>query len=159
VASGRALTTMDDTMQRRVCSFGFRVFLAILALACAAPALAEFPTTITISDTRGNVDELLRTGQQLEQQRRWGEALAHYEEAIHRYPNDALLQQRFDSARVHYDLERRYTDRSFCELVLRLSTERAPWASRPSLIGTFPDAIQRLSTPSDARCALWSIRG
>lgn len=112
-------------MRRRVCSLGFRVCLAVLALVYAAPALAELPTTITISDSRGNVGELLRSGQQLEQQRRWGEALAHYEDAIRQYPNELVLQQRFDTARLHYDLERRYTDRSFCELVLRLSTERS----------------------------------
>ncbi len=80
---------------------------------------------ISISDPRGGVGDLLRGGQQLEQQRRWGEALAHYEEAIRQYPGDAALHQRFSVARLHYDLERRYADRSFCQSVLRLSTERA----------------------------------
>ena len=35
------------------------------------------------------------------------------------------LQQRFDAARLHYDLQRRYADRSFRESVSRLSIERA----------------------------------
>ena len=113
-------------MQRRVHSLGFRACLAALALLCAAPAAAQLPKyIINISDPRGDVAELLRGGQQLEQQRRWGEALTHYEDAIRQYPHDAVLQQRFDAARLHYDLERRYTDRSFCASVLRLSTERA----------------------------------
>jgi carboxyl-terminal processing protease len=115
---------MDDTMRRRVSFFGIRACLAALALLLAAPAAAQL-TTIKISDPRGDVAKLLRNGQQLEQQRRWGEALAHYEDAVRQYPDDALLQQRFDASRLHYDLERRYSDRSFCESVLRLSTERA----------------------------------
>ena len=118
--------TTDDIMRRRVHSLGFRVCLAALALLLAAPAAAQLPKyTINISDPRGNIANLLRDGQQLEQQRRWGEALAHYEDAIRQYPDDAAIQQRFDATRLHYDLQRRYTDRSFCESVLRLSTERA----------------------------------
>ncbi len=100
--------------------------LAALALLLAVPAAAQQQgTVISISDPRGGAADLLRGGQQLEQQRRWGEALAHYEEAIRQYPDDAALHQRFDVARLHYDLERRYADRSFCESVLRLSAERA----------------------------------
>jgi carboxyl-terminal processing protease len=116
---------MDDIMQR-VRIFGIHAWLAALALLYVAPAAAQLPKyTITISDSRGDAAKLLRDGQQLEQQRRWGEALAHYEDAIRQYPNDSTLQQRFDAARVHYDLQRRYADRSFCQSVLQLSTERA----------------------------------
>jgi carboxyl-terminal processing protease len=105
--------------------FGYRACLAVLALLLAVPAAAQQGTVISISDPRGAAADLLRGGQQLEQQRRWGEALAHYEEAIRQYPDDDALHQRFDIARLHYDLERRYADRSFCESVLRLSAERA----------------------------------
>ena len=113
-------------MRRRVYSIGLHVCLAALTLLLASPVAAQLlPTTITISDTHGDMAALLRSGQQLEQQRRWGEALAHYEDAIRQYPNDTVLQQRFDTARLHYDLQRRYADRSFCESILRLSTERA----------------------------------
>ena len=100
--------------------------------ACAAPATAQLPTTITISDPRGDMADLLRGGQQLEQQRRWGEALAHYEDAIRQYPNDTALQQRFDAARPHYDLERRYADRSFCESVSAAVDRAGAGTLRPS---------------------------
>lgn len=112
-------------MRLRVFPVGIRACLVTLALLLAIPAVAQLPTTITISDTRGEVTELLHRGRQLEQQRRWGEALAHYEDAARQYPNETELRQRFDSARLHYDLERRYADRSFCEMVGRLSPERA----------------------------------
>jgi carboxyl-terminal processing protease len=112
-------------MSRRVHSNGIRLLLTAFALLTAAVAVAQLPTTITISDPSGEVSELLRRGQKLEIERRWGEALGHYEDAVRRYPQNASLKQRFDSARLHYDLERRWADRSFRETVLRLSSDRA----------------------------------
>jgi len=112
-------------MRRRVHSQVFLALAAIAAFLSAGPAPAQLPTTVRISDPRGEVADLLRNGQRLEQQRRWGEALAHYEEAVRQHPDEALLQQRFHTARLHYDLERRYADRSFRDSALRLSTERA----------------------------------
>jgi carboxyl-terminal processing protease len=112
-------------MRQRVFLVGFRACLATVALLVATAAIAQLPTTITISDPSGEVSELLRRGEQFEQQRRWGEALTHYEESVRQYPKQSVLQQRFDNARLHYDLERRYGDRSFCDLVTRLSPERA----------------------------------
>ncbi len=101
-------------------SVRLRAAFIVLAVLLAGPALAQLPTTITISDPQGELANVLRRGQQLESQRRWGEALAHYEDAVRQHPKDLSLQQRFDSARLHYDLDRRYADRSFCESVRRL---------------------------------------
>ncbi|MGD0899542.1 MAG: S41 family peptidase [Thermoguttaceae bacterium] len=106
--------------------------LAATALFCAAlglralPAAAAQPaTTLAISNRTLQVDGLLRHGQELEVQRRWGEALAHYEEALRAFPEETTLERRFELARVHYDLGRRYADRSFCEKVSRLPTQQA----------------------------------
>ncbi|MCE5267162.1 MAG: S41 family peptidase, partial [Planctomycetaceae bacterium] len=118
-------STMDDNMRRRVCSVGFRACLAVTLLLMATSATAQLPTTITVSDPRGEVAEILQRGEQLEHQRRWGEALGHYEDAVRQHPQEGQLQQRFDSARLHYDIERRYADRSFRESVLRLPADQA----------------------------------
>jgi carboxyl-terminal processing protease len=123
-------------MQRRVFSLGARAFLSLLAIFSAfsaLPVLAQSRTEIRITESNNdiaaisadNIATLLRQGQQLEQQRRWGEALAHYESAIRQHPEEGSFQQRFDTARLHYDLERRYGDRSFCDSVVRLSVQRA----------------------------------
>ncbi len=112
-------------MRRRVYPIGFRACLAALALLLAIPAVAQLPTTITISDPRGEIADVLRRGEHLELQRRWGEALAHYEDAVRQHPQETLLQQRFAAARLHYDLQRRYADRSFRESVSHLATDRA----------------------------------
>jgi hypothetical protein len=128
---------------RRVLLLGTAALLSFLAL-WVAPAAAQLPTTITISDSRGEVAELLRRGHQLELERRWGDALSHYEEGLRRHPNDASLQQRFDFARLHYDVQRRYNDRSFAEAVSRSQhfchdrqsqplQRLTPWNSRPAV--------------------------
>ena len=115
---------MDNNMRQWVYTVGFRACLAALSLWFALPAAAQLSTTITISDTRGEITDILRRGQQLEVERRWGEALAHYEDAVRQHPKEATLQQRFDLARLHYDLERRYADRSFCESVEQMSPSK-----------------------------------
>ena len=114
-------------MRYRVFTFGLRALIASLALlvGAAAYAQAQLPTTVSISDPRGEIGELLTRGHQLEIERRWGEALAHYEDALRQHPNEAELHRRFDTSRLHFDLERRYADRSFCESVARMSTEKA----------------------------------
>ena len=53
---------------------------------------------------RLQIEDLLRQGRQLELQRRWGEALTHYEDALRLYPAEGSLERRFESARLHYDL-------------------------------------------------------
>ncbi|MEN6556901.1 MAG: hypothetical protein ABFC54_01850, partial [Thermoguttaceae bacterium] len=90
-----------------------------------ASAVAQSPTTITFRDSRSEIVELLQNGRELEQQRRWVDAFAHYEQAVRRYPDDGALQQRFNNVRLHYDLERRYADRSFLTTALPLSAEQA----------------------------------
>lgn len=111
-------------------SFGLRfrclcVYTITLILVWIASAVAQSPTTITFRDSRSEIVELLQNGRELEQQRRWVDAFAHYEQAVRRYPDDGALQQRFNNVRLHYDLERRYADRSFLTTALPLSAEQA----------------------------------
>ena len=117
--------TTDAIMRHRVCFLWLLLCAAALLPSVVSTAAAQLPTTLTISDPRGDVADMLRGGQRLELQRRWGEALSLYEDGIRKYPDNASLRERFDTSRLHYDLERRYADRSFSESVLRLSTERS----------------------------------
>jgi len=91
--------------------------LALCHAAAAQPA-ASLPEP-------GPAVDVLRQGQQLESDRRWGEALSLYEEAVRQYPGDATIRERFDLARMHYDLGRRYGDRSFLEMIGRLASEES----------------------------------
>ena len=71
------------------------------------------------------LDEVLREGIQLEEERRWGEALSHYEDALRTYPGDRALEQRLNRSRLHYDLARRYNDGSFRNSLKTLSERDA----------------------------------
>jgi carboxyl-terminal processing protease len=112
-------------MRPRVLAAAAAIWLSGLALWAAAPAPVPQPTTIAVSNRSLQVDDLLRRGQELEGQRRWGEALAHYEDALRLFPEETNLERRFGLARVHYDLSRRYADRSFCDSLSRLTSEKA----------------------------------
>lgn len=94
----------------------------------AAPVSAQAPSAQTQSLSalpRADVSEMLRHGRQLEIERRWSEAVSYYEESLRRYPGEASLQRRFDYTRLHYDVGRRYVDRSFRDLLTKLSFQQA----------------------------------
>lgn len=137
-------------MRRRVLSSGFSGSLAALAIllvasapvqeisagrpivgqTVTAPSIAQQPaatstTSISIGRSDGRVADLLRQGHRLELDGRWGDALTHYENGLRQFPKDASLKRRFDFSRLHYDLGRRYTDRSFLQAVAQLPSNRA----------------------------------
>ncbi len=72
-----------------------------------------------------SIDDLLTQGQDLEEQARWGEALNHYELAVKEFPGNKHLEDRMVVARVHFDVQRRYDDESFREVVLKLTEREA----------------------------------
>jgi carboxyl-terminal processing protease len=110
---------------RRV-SPGLRyAMFAALFLLGAAWANAQNSATLAISPHTQEIDGCLRRGQQMELDRRWGDALTYYEDALRQYPGDNNLQHRFDAARLHYDLQRRCLDRSFYQGLGRFTFEQA----------------------------------
>jgi carboxyl-terminal processing protease len=77
------------------------------------------------ADQLAEVRTRLDHGQQLEAQRRWGEALTVYEEALREHPGVPDLEQRFQTAKIHYDLGRRYSDGSFQQSLASLPEKEA----------------------------------
>lgn len=111
-------------MRRKVFSAGSVLLGTVLAiLFLAIPATGQ--TAPDVADARIEAAELLRQGRQLEVEWRWGEALTHYENAVRQFPHEAGFRLRFDFARLHYDLGRRYGDQTFNDLLARLSLEEA----------------------------------
>jgi carboxyl-terminal processing protease len=96
------------------------VFAALVLGTAAAAQPLQLP-----ADHSDQVSQILVEGRQLEVERRWGEALAHYEEAVRRFPHDRGLRLRFEHARLHYDLARRCDDRSYQALLSRASFAEA----------------------------------
>ncbi|MCL6501350.1 MAG: S41 family peptidase [Pirellulales bacterium] len=88
----------------------------------AGTAQEEIGPQSSVSDELAGV---LTRGQALEAQRRWGEALTLYEEALRSYPHDRDLAERMQVSRIHYDLGRRYHDRTFLQSLKELTPEAA----------------------------------
>jgi carboxyl-terminal processing protease len=108
-------------MHRKVTATGAFCF----ALLFWFSSFAFGQTPADFASARVETVELLRRGQQLEVERRWGDAISYYEEAVRQFPEDRAIEQRFEVARLHYDLGRRYNDQSFCNCVQQLSAEQA----------------------------------
>jgi len=100
-------------------------FAAMAMLGVPAAAQQPAPSSLAFSERSIQIDSFLQHGQELEIQRRWGEALSHYEEGLRQFPEENALEKRFELARLHYDLGRRYADRSFAEQVSRMTAEKA----------------------------------
>lgn len=98
---------------------------AVLGLWGLSPALRAAEEVSLPAASTASVDDVLRRGQDLEGQKRWGEALAHYEEALRSYPGESLLERRFDTAKIHLDVDRRYADRSFKQTVGTMTEQAA----------------------------------
>ncbi|HEV3344170.1 MAG TPA: S41 family peptidase [Pirellulales bacterium] len=125
----------------------FRVFLG--AWACCLAVLCAFPLPVTAQRAAPNragvrqsaaqaaaqqtagsaadaeIAELLNRAQRLEDERRWGEALTIYEDGHRQYPAARHLEQRLQICRIHYDLARRYTDRTFRDTIAGLTQRQA----------------------------------
>ena len=112
-------------MRRRLLAAALLCFAAVALLAVPASAQQPATSSLAFSERSIQVDGYLQRGQELEAARRWGEALAHYEEGLRQFPEENVLEKRFELARLHYDLGRRYADRSFAEKVSRMPAEKA----------------------------------
>ena len=111
-------------MRRKVFPAGSVLLGTVLAIFfLVIPAAGQ--TVPGTADVGVEAAELLRQGRQLEVECRWDEALTHYEDAVRQFPHEASFRRRFDFARLHYDLGRRYNDQTFSDLLTRLSPEEA----------------------------------
>ncbi|MEN0110735.1 MAG: S41 family peptidase [Planctomycetota bacterium] len=78
-----------------------------------APAATSEVVAIPEAALPAGAEDALREGRDLETRGLWADAVAHYEEAVREHPTDRRLGRRFDIARLHSSLERRYADESF----------------------------------------------
>lgn len=83
------------------------------------------PAQIRIVSPQDDLESILLRGQQFEADRRWGDALGVYEDALRQRPNDPALSPRHELAKVHFDLARRYADASFRRSLATLSEREA----------------------------------
>ena len=94
-----------------------------LATVITLPSAAQVRIPSAALVDQAAIERVLNQGLQLEQARRWAEAISHYEEAVRDFPERTDLKQRLELARIHFDVARRYADSSFVG-ALTLTDER-----------------------------------
>ena len=87
-----------------------------LALSCDLSVLYG-QYAATSSSLTDSLRSPLADGKRLEQENRWQEAILHYEKAVKKNPTLKDCSERLQICRVHYDVTRRYSDRSFMQTV------------------------------------------
>jgi len=107
-------------------AMGLGTLLALTTGNAGTPA----PRALT-EQTRQAVNK----GVELEQHRRWVDAVMHYEQAVKQWPGCDELEYAMRRAKVHLAVDRRYTDDSFQRGLLALS--------QPQARGLFDDICQR----------------
>lgn len=109
-------------------------------LATAQTTQSPTPTSRTASESDATLqaEEVLRVGKALEQQRRWQEAIQHYEKSLKVLPLNKQITERMQISRVHLDVTRRYADRSFIESVERSTPAQA--------LEVYQDVVSKLET-------------
>ncbi len=111
-----------------------RVFLRSLTIGWVGIALSlvggnssawsqpQAPSTTSTAIAGTNDPELaLQNALELERQRKWTAAIELYEEALDRWPGRTDFRHRLRLCETHYRLGRRYQDRSFRDVLLRLT--------------------------------------
>lgn len=78
---------------------------------------AEDPVEVDAS-IYADAAEALRAGELLENNRQWVEAINHYEATLERFTDDEGLKYGLRRTRIHFGVDRRYSDRSFEEKLL-----------------------------------------
>ena len=100
----------------------FSLRIANLAIALCLALNCDLSTLHgQYAQTSSSLTESLRSpiadGKRLEQENRWQEAILHYEKAVKKNPTLKDCSERLQICRVHYDVTRRYSDRSFMQTV------------------------------------------
>ncbi|MDA1052976.1 MAG: S41 family peptidase [Planctomycetota bacterium] len=104
-----------------------RLALSLVLVTASLPSLARGQVRIpsaALADV-AELESIFRVGDQLEQERRWGEALTHYERARKDHPGRQEIEHRLTVARFHYEVVRRYADTSFLEAVRTIGEQGA----------------------------------
>ena len=99
------------------------------ALAVLLTAAILFPLTSasaqSVANASADAGQTLIEGRDLEKDGRWGDALGLYQQFLRANPVDKNIQRRRSVARLHFDLERRYSDSSFISTIQTSETSSA----------------------------------
>lgn len=115
-----AFTTMHYPQLFRMRNLSLQIANLAIALCLAMSCDSTFlfgQYTAPSSSVADALRSPLADGKRLEQENRWQEAILHYEKVFKKNPSLKDCSERLQICRVHYDVTRRYSDRSFMQTV------------------------------------------
>ncbi|HKI21144.1 MAG TPA: peptidase S41, partial [Isosphaeraceae bacterium] len=109
------------------------LFLVILAGTTRSVTRADAPSAPAAADSAAasgsslpkEADSVLERGLEQERSRDWAAAIETYHGALERWPSRADFSRRLRLCEIHFKLNRRYTDGSFRNILLRLPHDQA----------------------------------
>jgi carboxyl-terminal processing protease len=109
----------------------FSSFVKRTLIACAAGSVlgvanppylvADARITKTRSVSTDDEPSAVQEGNELRNSRRWAEAIEFYEKSLKTWPENDHLKQGLRQSKVHFSIERRYSDKSFIDTMLPMS--------------------------------------
>ena len=117
-------------MQRVYQSATLKFSLA-MAVLCTLTWHVGFPQQTRAADTRVDVSQVqsasqaLSRGETLEASRQWVDAIRFYEAALGKFPDNSEITYALRRTRTQFAIDRRYSDRSFEEKMLRQGRSEA----------------------------------
>ena len=102
--------------------------LSPLTTTSAKTPLVQSNSNMPLAESTANATDAATTlleGRDLEKSGRWGDALGLYQQFLRTHPVDENIKRRRSVARLHFDLERRYSDSSFIRTIETSETSSA----------------------------------
>ena len=99
-------------MSTWTCGIRSIVLLALAALLVSPAATAKDDSGVDLS-RYADAEQAKQAGEQLESSRQWVEAITLYEASLEEWQNDEGLKYALRRTRIHFGVDRRYSDRSF----------------------------------------------
>jgi carboxyl-terminal processing protease len=88
----------------------FFLWAGLSVVLALSPSRAGNPTSRPLTP---EIRQAVNRGVELEQSRKWGDAIMHYEKSCRQWPECGELEYGMRRSKVHLSVDRRYSDRSF----------------------------------------------
>ncbi len=105
--------------------FRQRIWLALCLVCALCVARSEAVAAPKLQPNVTDARQALHAGEDFERTRRWIDAIEHYEASIKKWPDDRDLSYGLRRSKIHFGIERRYSDSSFRTNMLTISRNDA----------------------------------
>jgi len=100
------------------------VWVAAAAVGFTASPVLLAQETGTVAEPQSEA-QAVSEGNRLRSGHQWGEAIDFYEKSLKSWPDNETLKQGLRQSKIHFSIERRYSDRSYLSAMLPLSRPEA----------------------------------